>query len=518
MKRKTLSILLFIAIITFSCTNESVIHEEDGKQYYFKNSSEINSPYKLVAEFDQMQGVLITFSDFYLEYDPNMEITDQLIQNSFGLPIQLIRDLVVDTKVYFLIEKEDYIPYLEQYFEKNNVILDNDEFFIAPEDSYWTRDYGPWFTYQNDYGIKILNHQYNRIAFNSKGEEMPEMYKRLKDDKVPLRFGEQFGFGNIELPLLHVGGNFMTDGINTSFQTDLLYNENKRYKDYQYSKEQVDEILAKYLGTQENILLKDIYGKGKNQHIDCWAKLIDVDKLMIIKFPELKAFEKSNVILKDVIAEINELKTSYGTSYKIFRVEAPHNQPYTNSLILNNTVYIPLSGNYKDEDKAAIEAYETALPGYTVKGYVNKTENPWYSTDALHCRTKEIAMKDYFKVEIDSIYKNTDDKSLVFDYRIFYNDFSSLNGESKKLLVNYLKNNVDMEKSGLYINIDGKWELISLENSEISTFDIDTLKISFKLMNIKDKKNVKFFFKYVYNNNTYSYPRFGKENYRSFTK
>ena len=57
---------------------------------------------------------------------------------------------------------------------------------------------------------------------------------------------------------------------------------------------------------------------------------------------------------------------------------------YTNSLILNNHIYVPYFGN-ATYDNDAIAAYQAAAPGYVVTGY---TYSGWLTDDALHCRAK----------------------------------------------------------------------------------------------------------------------------------
>ena len=64
---------------------------------------------------------------------------------------------------------------------------------------------------------------------------------------------------------------------------------------------------------------------------------------------------------------------------------------YTNSLILNDHVYVPIvGGKFTDYDERALAVYRDAMPGYTIVGILGKPENPWYGTDALHCRTRGV--------------------------------------------------------------------------------------------------------------------------------
>ena len=59
---------------------------------------------------------------------------------------------------------------------------------------------------------------------------------------------------------------------------------------------------------------------------------------------------------------------------------------YTNSLILNDHIYVPLFGNATYDDDA-LQAYRDAAPGYTVRGYYY---SGFLTDDALHCRAKGV--------------------------------------------------------------------------------------------------------------------------------
>ena len=50
---------------------------------------------------------------------------------------------------------------------------------------------------------------------------------------------------------------------------------------------------------------------------------------------------------------------------------------------------MPVTGNSHDNE--AIAAYQQAMPGYTIVPIMQSDYTPWLSTDALHCRTHELA-------------------------------------------------------------------------------------------------------------------------------
>ena len=131
------------------------------------------------------------------------------------------------------------------------------------------------------------------------------------------------------------------------------------------------------------------------QHIDCLAKLVNAETIIIKKVP---ASSPEYECIENFADSFNELSTYYNRSFKIHRVLCPtinggwwETNPvaaYTNSLILNNKILVP---QYNiPEDNQAIQVYQNAMPGYEVIGFSASPGNPWYGEDALHCRTMGI--------------------------------------------------------------------------------------------------------------------------------
>ena len=89
--------------------------------------------------------------------------------------------------------------------------------------------------------------------------------------------------------------------------------------------------------------------------------------------------------------------TIYGEPWEVSRVYTPSNQPYTNSLILNNKVFVPITNSSWDDEALAV--YQDALPGYEVLGFTGS----WESTDALHCRVKGIPDINYVPYEYGDV-------------------------------------------------------------------------------------------------------------------
>lgn len=322
--------------------------DEIGKG--FQSTGPPPAPVRMPAEFEPMQGVLIRYP--------------------FGISYQIIAEMSEDVEVVTIVASESEMNYVYSQYISNGVNVDNCEFLIAPSNSYWTRDYGPWFIFNGDDEQGIVDHIYNR----------PRPY----DDAIPIAFGNWQGIPVYGLSLEHAGGNYMTDGQGIAVSTDLVWSENSGY-----SHSEIEEMMEEYCGIETYHVVPDALG-AYIKHIDCWAKYLSPDTIMIIK----SSTSHSHYEDFEDAAEFFENQTScYGTSHNIVRVYTHINEPYINSLILNNKVLVPTSGSQWDDE--AISSYETAMPGYEVLGF----SGSWDPTDALHCRTKGIVDRYMLYIE-----------------------------------------------------------------------------------------------------------------------
>jgi len=206
-----------------------------------------------------------------------------------------------------------------------------------------------------------------------------------EDDDTNIDFANQMNWDIQDLPLYWTGGNFMTDGYGMGFSTELMVNENNMDND------EFVNIVEEYLNI-DNYHIFDNPNEESIQHIDCLAKLVDSETIIIKQVPESSP---EYDCMEDFADSFYELNTFYGRAFNIHRIYCPEinagpweTNPvaaYTNSLILNGKVLVPQYGI--PEDIQALQTYQDAMPGYDVIGFNHDIGNPWYSEDALHCRT-----------------------------------------------------------------------------------------------------------------------------------
>lgn len=305
------------------------------------------APVRNVGEFERMQGALVRYP--------------------FGIPISLIKEMATDVMVTTVVASATQKTTVLNQYIANGVDTSHCNFLLAPSDSYWTRDYGPWFESDSSGQIGIVDFPYNR--------------PRPNDDEIPKLMAAMLGIQWYGMDISHTGGNYMTDGYGISSSTDLVWVENSGQ-----THDQIAQKMHDYLGINDYKVVPDPNTQSTIDHIDCWGKFLTPDRILIRKTlptdPEYTPLENAATYWSGQIC-------SYGYPYKVIRVQTPQDQPYTNSVILNDKILVPfMNSNWDDSAKAV---YEAAMPGYQVIGFIAQPSTPWLSTDALHCRVMGIA-------------------------------------------------------------------------------------------------------------------------------
>ena len=356
--------ILFVTIIAILVGNQVIGQTQpDYRKLHYLSEEEMLTPFdpsrdfyptdppegeiRNVAEFDHMQGVLVRYP--------------------FGIPIELIKEMAEYINVTTIVANASQQQTVTTTYQNNNVNLDNCDFLIAQTDSYWIRDYGPWFVFDGNNQPGIVNFPYNR--------------PRPNDNDIPIRVAEFLDIDLYGMNLISTGGNYMCDGMmGIAASTDLVWDENPSL-----THDDVAGYINDYLNNSPYHVTEDPLGEYI-KHIDCWGKYLTPGKVLIGQVPTT---DNRYQDFEDAANYFASQTSSYGKPYEVCRVFTPGtypNTPYTNSLILNQKVFVPLTGSQWDDE--AIATYEEVMPGYEIIGI---TYNGWENTDALHCRTKGIA-------------------------------------------------------------------------------------------------------------------------------
>jgi len=333
-------------VLQHEMSPEELLHKNEIGRGFVETDPPV-APLRNVAEFDRMQGALIRYP--------------------FGIPITLIKEMATDVTLTTIVASTAQKNTVISQYVANGVDTSHCNFLIAATDSYWTRDYGPWFESDSASQIGIVDFPYNR--------------PRPNDDEIPKKMAAMLGIPWFGMNVISTGGDYMTDGFGLSSSTELVWDENPTQ-----THEQIAQKMNDYLGITNYQVVPDPNISSTIDHIDCWGKFLAPDKMLIRKVltsdPEYTALESA-------AAYWASQPCSYGYHYRIYRVMTPQDQPYTNSVILNNKVLVPFMNSAWDDSAKAV--YEAAMPGYKVIGFIGNPSTPWISTDALHCRVMGIS-------------------------------------------------------------------------------------------------------------------------------
>ncbi len=288
------------------------------------------------------------------EYEP---MSGVLVRWPLGVPYRLLDSLSDHTKLWMVVSSANQSS-CQTGLTNNGVNMANVGYVLTSTDSYWIRDYGPWFVMKPDGRPGIFDFAYNR--------------PRPLDDAVPGAIGAAWGVPVYSSALVHTGGNYMSGGHGQSMSTNLVYDENDS------SNAWVDGQMLQYLGVDDYVTMADPQ-VSYIDHIDCWAKILSPTKILVLQVPPS---HEDYADLEAAAAYLATVPNHYGGNWEVHRVYSSGDEGYTNSLIVNDRVYVPIwnTGN----DAAAIQAYQQALPGFKIIGVYS---SGWENTDALHCRT-----------------------------------------------------------------------------------------------------------------------------------
>lgn len=326
--------------------SEAEMKLENNNAKFFTPTDPPDAPVRMVAEYEQMQSVLVRYP--------------------FGIPISLIIEMSQDCGVTTLVANSSQQAAVSSMYQNGGANMDNIDFILAPTDSYWTRDYGPWFVIDGNSEFGVCDFPYNR--------------PRPNDNEVPVEVAAYLGINLFGMDLEHTGGNWMCTGGVQASSTDLVWEENQGM-----THQEIQDLVDDYLGVEQYHVLPDPLGEYI-KHIDCWGKFLGPGKVLIGQVP---SNDPRYDDFEYVAGYFAGTTSDWGIPYEVYRVFTPGNYPYTpytNSLILNKKVFVPITGS--QHDAAAIDSYEDAMPGYEIHGIMFDT---WQNTDALHCRTKGIA-------------------------------------------------------------------------------------------------------------------------------
>ena len=281
-----------------------------------------------------------------------------------------------------------------------SIDLDNVDVVEQELNTIWIRDYGANTVYGSWNDDRILvDWMYNR--------------PRPEDDVVSDALGEHLGidvYSTTAAPydLMNTGGNYMSDGFGTAFESELVHDENNGESTWwttypNHTPTEIEEIFEVFMGIDTLITMPTLPYDGIH-HIDMHMKLLNESTLMVSEYPE--GIADGPQINANIDYILSNFTTKWGTPFNIVRIPSPPElgggypntggwyETYSNAVFVNNKILLPTY--YEQYDTTAIRIWEETMPGYEIVGIdCDDGNNDIISlSGAIHCITHSVAVED----------------------------------------------------------------------------------------------------------------------------
>jgi agmatine deiminase len=278
----------------------------------------------------------------------------------------------------------------------------NVELHVMPLDDVWARDNGPIFVVDDTHRVAVT-----QWGFNGWGERAPHEW----DAKIPSRIAEKLNAPVFAAPLVTEGGAIEVDGAGGFLATkSSILNPNRNPG---MDQDEVERVLGDYLGVQHFIWLSgappkvcESLGDTTDWHVDIAARFTPQGAILYCstddesdpRYPYLACHREE--LEKETDAKGRPLELIAMPTPQVFAVGAVEtwsgdvasggftDAAYTNYLVTNGVVLVPVYGRKEDERAKAILAEH--FPGREIVGIptLSLTEEG----GAVHCVTQQQPM------------------------------------------------------------------------------------------------------------------------------
>lgn len=314
-----------------------------------------------------------------------------------GTWLAMVEGLCPHERVHITVQDErrrDHVEHQLDYFSINH----NVDLHIIPTNDLWARDNGPIFVTDGNGRLAITDWNFNGWG---------ERFQHELDKLVPATISDHFDIPRFQPPLTTEGGAIEVNGRGTLMATrSSIINDNRNPG---RSQSEIEEILGRYLGVSHFIWLSgappevcEASGDTTDYHIDIAARFVDEAAVLYAwtdnesdpRFPHLrKHYEELEAATTESGKPLTLVALPMPTSfiYATSRSAWDYNPSgftdaaYTNYLVANGVVLVPVFGNTNDENAKSIIGEH--FPGRDVIGIpcLSLTEDG----GAIHCVTQQ---------------------------------------------------------------------------------------------------------------------------------
>jgi len=291
---------------------------------------------------------------------------------------EIVRKLAQVERVRILIQDGAAEEGARRMLRKSGANLDAVEFFHAPTDRGWTRDYGPLFVRNRAGEVALTNWRFNAWA----------KYDDWHNDAaIPGILTGALKLPAWEPGLVLEGGSIDVNGKGLLLTTEECLLSPVQARNPQLNRRQIERALCDYLGVRRIVWLRNgIAGDDTHGHVDDLARFVNADTVVIASEPDradanYEPLRENLAILRKLPLRVVKLPMPAPLVFSGRRLPAS----YANFYIANGLVLMPTFND--PNDRIALNTLARLFPGHVVTG-IHAVELVW-GLGTLHCMTQQ---------------------------------------------------------------------------------------------------------------------------------
>lgn len=291
---------------------------------------------------------------------------------------EIVRKLADVERVRILVNDQSAQDVAVRILRKAGANMAAIEFFQAPTDRGWTRDYCPLFIKNRAGEVALTNWRFNAWA----------KYDDWKNDAaIPRMLARKLKLCAWEPGRVLEGGSIDVNGRGLLLTTEECLLSPVQARNPELDRRQIEQALRDYLGVRRVIWLRNgIAGDDTHGHVDDLARFVSADTVVIASESDrsdanYEPLRENVALLRKLPLRVVNLPMPAPVVFSGRRLPAS----YANFYIANELVLVPTFND--PNDRIALNTLARLFPDRKVVG-INAVELVW-GLGTLHCMTQQ---------------------------------------------------------------------------------------------------------------------------------
>jgi len=307
---------------------------------------------------------------------------------------EVVRHLAVGERVRILVHTAAVEKRARAILKRAGVDKKRVDFFRAPTDRSWTRDYCPIYVTDREGEVAATNWRFTGWAKYANHKRDDAVNDRIiRKDRIR-QWQPTAAIGRRVARVVLEGGAIDVNGSGTLLATEeCLLDEKVQVRNPGLSREALENVLGAYLGVRKVLWLgRGIAGDDTHGHVDDLARFVDETTVVIAQQsdPDDVNYEP----LRENRARLERMTTADGRPLRVLSLPMPEPlyldgirlpASYANFYIGNEAVIVPTFND--PNDRAALQMLAGLFPARRVVG-IHAVDLVW-GFGTLHCMTQQ---------------------------------------------------------------------------------------------------------------------------------